>query len=71
MKGIHQLRPSLPKYSFTWDVSMLFGKYRELPPKDHLGLKALTLKTATLVTLILCQRAQTIFTLDLRYIKKD
>ena len=43
----------------------------ELPPNGQLDLKALTLKTATLVTLILCQRAQTIFTLDLRDIKND
>ena len=50
---------------------MFFGKYRELPPNDQLDLKALTLKTATLLTLNLCHRAQTIFTLDLRYIKKD
>ena len=51
---------------------MLFGKYREFPPNDQLGLKAPTLKTTTLLTLILCQCAQAIlFTLDLRYIKKD
>ena len=71
MKGIYQLRPSLPKYSFTWDVSILIGKYQELPPNDQLDLKALTLKTATLLTLMLCQRTQTIFTPNLRYIKKD
>ena len=75
MKGIYQLRPSLPKYSFTWDISILFEYYllvyRELPPNNQLDLKALTLKTATLLTLILCQRAQSIFTLDLRYIKND
>ena len=65
------LQPSLPKYSFSWDISILFEKYRELLPNDQLGLKALTLKTATLLTLILCQRAQTIFALDLRYIKND
>ena len=64
MKGIYQLRPSLPKYSFTWDISILFEKCRELPPNDQLDLKALTLKTATLLTLI-------IFTLDLRYLKND
>ena len=64
MKGIYQLRPSLPKYSFTWDISILFEKYRELPPNDQLDLKTLTLKTATLLTLI-------IFTLDLRYLKND
>ena len=71
MKGIYQLRPSLPKDSFTWDVIMLFGKYWKLSPNDQLDLKALTLKTASLLTLISCQRAQTIFILDLRYMKKD
>ena len=71
MKGIYQLRPSLPKDSFTWDVIMLFGKYWKLSPNDQLDLKALTLKTASLLTLISCQRAQTIFILDLRYMKRD
>ena len=61
MKGIYQLRASLRKHSFTW----------ELPPNNQLNLKALTLKTATLLPLILCQRAQTIFILDLRYIKSN
>ena len=50
---------------------MLFEKYQELPPSNQLDFRALTLKTATWLTLILCQHAQTIFTLDLRYIKKD
>ena len=36
-----------------------------------MDLKALKFKTATLLTLILFQRAQTILTLDLRYIKND
>ena len=65
MEGIHWFRRSLPKYSFTWDINILLGKYRELPPNDQLDLKALTL------ALILCQLAQTIFTLDLRHIKND
>ena len=50
---------------------MLFGKYWKLSPNDQLDLKALTLKIAALLTLISCQRAQTTFTLDLRYMKKD
>ena len=53
MKGIYQLQPSLLKYSFTWDVSKLFEKYRKLLPKNQLDLKALTLETATLLALIL------------------
>ena len=53
MKGIYQLQPSLLKYSFTWDVSKLFEKYRKLLPKNQLDLKALTLETATVLALIL------------------
>ena len=40
---------------------ILFGKYRELPPSDQLDLKAIRLNIPTLLTLILCQRSQTIF----------
>ena len=71
VKGIYQLRPSLPKYSFTWDVSVLFDKYQGLLPNDQLNLKVLTLKRAILLTLNLYHYAQNIFTLDLRYIIKD
>ena len=34
-------------------------------------MKTLTLKTKTILTLILCQRAQTLFTLDLKHMKLD
>ena len=71
MKGIYQLWPSLPKYCLTWDIRILFGKYQDSPPNDQFDLEALTLKTAILLTLILCQPTQTIFTLDLRCIKND
>ena len=54
-----------------WSISILFEIYRQLPPNDQLDLKALTLKRAALLTLILCQRTHSIFTLELRYIKND
>ena len=40
MKGIYQLRPSLPKFKVMWDTSILSGKYQELLPHDQLDLKA-------------------------------
>ena len=31
MKGIFNLKPSLPKYSKIWDIKQLFDYYRSLP----------------------------------------
>ena len=61
MKGIFHLRPSLPKYTFTWDVRKLLDYYRSQSNNNELDLKALTFKTTTLLTLLLCQRAQTAY----------
>ena len=63
MKGILQLRPSLPNYTFTWDVRKLLD-YRSQSNNNELDLKALTFKTTTLLTWLLCQRAQTAYLLD-------
>ena len=72
VKGICHLRPSLPKYTFTWDVRNLLDYYYKCQPSNNeLDLKALTIKTATLLTLLLCQRAQTAYSLDLKYIKVE
>ena len=72
MKGIFHLPPSLPKYTFTWDVRKLLDYYyRCQPSNNELDLKALTIKTATLLTLLLCQRAQTAYSLDVKYIKVE
>ena len=71
MKGIFHLRPSLPKYTFTWDVRKLLDYYRSQSNNNELDLKALTFKTTTLLTLLLCQRAQTAYWLDLKFIKVE
>ena len=72
VKGICHLRPSLPKYTFTWDVRYLLDYYYGCQPSNNeLDLKALTIKKATLLTLLLCQRAQTAYSLDLKYIKVE
>ena len=69
MKGIFHLPPSLPKYTFTWDVRKLLDYYRSHSNNNEIDLKALTFKTTTLLTLLLCQRAQTAYSLDLKFIK--
>ena len=71
MKGIFHLRPSLTKYTFTWDLRKLLDYYRSQSNNNELDLKALTFKTTTLLTLLLRQRAQTAYSLYLKFIKTE
>ena len=71
MKGVFHLQPSLPKYAFAWDVRKLLDYYRSQSNNNELDLKALTFKTTTLLTLLLCQRAQTAYILDLKFINVE
>jgi len=69
MKGAFQLKPSLPKYSYIWDVGQLFSYFQEHPPIASLSLKELSYTTATLLCLLTGQRCQTLHAMDLRYIQ--
>ena len=71
MKGIFHLRSSLPKYTFTWDVRKLLDYYRSQSNNNELDLKVLTFKTTILLTILLCQRAQTAYSLDLKCVKVE
>ena len=71
MKGIFHLRPSLPKYIFTWDIKILLDYYRSQSSNNDLDLKALTFKATTLLTLLLCQRAQAAYWLEQKHIKVE
>ena len=60
MKGIFELRPSLPKYSHIWDVSVVLDYIRNYHPLSELNLKQLTLNTVMLACLLSGQRCQSI-----------
>ena len=68
-RRVFQLRPSLPRYAFTWDTGKLLSYYRQIQENSELTLKQLTLKLATILALIMSQRAQTIHSLDINYMK--
>ena len=68
-RGVFQLRPSLPPYAFTWDTGKLLSYYRQIQENSELTLKQLTLKLATILALIMSQRAQTIHSLNINYMK--
>lgn len=65
LKGVFNIKPSLPKYSHIWDVSSVLNYLRGLSPNTELLLKDLTLKLTMLLALLTGQRCQTIYHLDL------
>ena len=69
MKGVANLRPCFPKYSSVWDVKIILDIYRNMPENNELSLKVLTRKLTVLLCLVLCQRAQTVHTFDIHYLK--
>ena len=56
IKGVFEQRPSLPKYTFTWDVDVVLMYLENLYPHDKLTLKELTYKLATLLAILTTQR---------------
>ena len=70
LKGVFELRPSLPKYNHIWDVSVVLGHLKTLQPICNLDLKALTLKLTMLLCLLTGQRCQTLSKLDTTLMQK-
>ena len=65
MKGVFEQRPSLPRYTATWDVNIVLSYFKALPLAEHLSLKELTLKLASLLVILSGQRLQTIHLLHI------
>ena len=70
VKGVFELRPSLPKYTEIWDVAIVLNYLKTLDPPQGLTLKNLTLKTSTLLCLLSGQRCQTIHKFNIDFIQK-
>ena len=52
MKAVFHLRPPQPRYTKIWDVNKVLSYLNRLEPNGSLSLKQLTLKTATLLTIL-------------------
>ena len=65
LKGVFQLRPSLPRYKDIWDVSVVFDYLKTLPPLEELHLKDIIHKTVLLFALLSGQRCQTVHALTI------
>ena len=70
MKGIFENNPTLPKFQFTWNVSLLFNYFRNMQDIHALDIQKLTQKLVMLMTLISRgQRAQAIHSIRVSDIK--
>ena len=68
MKGVFNKRPSLPKYSTTWDINIVLRYLEQLSLKP-ITLKQLSLKTVMLLALLSGQRLQTLKSIKVENIK--
>ncbi|XP_026827649.1 uncharacterized protein LOC113562416 [Ooceraea biroi] len=70
IKGIARLRPSMPKYDFTWDPSIVLNFLASWGSNEILSLEQLSLKLATLMALVTGHRFQTLTLIDVRNVEK-
>lgn len=60
MRGVSKLRPSGPKYDFTWEPATVLKHLEEVATSENCTLKDLTLKLITLLALITGHRLQSL-----------
>ena len=70
LKGIFELRPSLPKHSSIWDVNTLLLYLKKLAPLEKMSLKEISLKLTSLLCILTGQRCQTIHKIDISHIQQ-
>ena len=68
LKGMFNLRPSLPRNIVSWDPQIVLNHLKTLSPVKNLSLKDLTLKAVTLFWLLSGQRGQSVQLVDVRNI---
>ena len=69
MKGIFELKPSLPKYNEILDVRVVLDYLKTFGASSALPLNELTLKLTMMLCLTTGQRGQTIHKFDINYIQ--
>ena len=60
VKGVFQTRPSLPRYSITWDVSVVLRYLKGLQPLEDMSFKLLSYKLLMLILLTTGNRGQSV-----------
>lgn len=65
LRGVFNIKPSLPRYTETWDVNLVLNFLKSMDSYDVISLKHLTYKLVTLIALCTGQRCQTLSSLEL------
>jgi hypothetical protein len=55
LKGVFELKPSLPRYSVVWDMGIVLKHLQAMAPMEDLTLAMLTKKLTTLLALLTAQ----------------
>lgn len=71
LSGVHNLRPTKPKYQDTWDVSKVLCYLKKLTPVRDLTLKVLSYKLVMLIVLTQASRSHSISLLSIDNYVKD
>jgi hypothetical protein len=71
LKGCFHSKPPVPRYRFTWDVSVVLKYLMSLYPLNNLTLKMLTLKLVALIALATAPRAQTLVSMNVNNLYKE
>ena len=64
LKGVYNMRPPKPRYSFTWDVKIVLDYLRSWGPTASLSLKKLTQKLVMLLALANASRSSELHALS-------
>ena len=70
MRGVFKQRPSLPKYTVTYDVDIVFSHIMH-SSLQNLNLKNLTFRVATVLCILSGQRSQTLGVIDTSLMHMD
>ena len=70
MTGTFKLRPTFPRYTTTYDVSIVLQHLKQIK-MDNCGLKELSLKLIMLLSLLTGQRNQSLAALDVTQMVQD
>ena len=65
VRGVYNIKPSLPRYTATWDVNLVLNFLKSVDSYEIISLKYLTYKLVTLLALCTGQRCQTLSVLEL------
>ena len=71
LKGMFKERPSLPKYTVTYDVNTVFTYIKTLPDVISMTLEDLNKTTATMLCLLSGQRSQTLGAISINHMFLD